>query len=249
LGSTIDTHNPQGRNESYATLVEASLARASMEQSDRSRQDVDLGLESRATGIAPPHFYRELTRTAEGCMLLKESGHFLEFVSTIRNFWAEKDDQEIVLKVKGCLWAVGNIGSMELGAYFLEHTDVILWIVKMAESSEVMTLRGTAVFVLGLISRSLHGLELLNEFGWDSKTTIMGQSLGLCIPGNIHTFFSVCCGRFLQLLPPSDPFLDESMEACQQCGLGTADRRRIDVHFERQRPGQRANSQFGRRPG
>jgi rapamycin-insensitive companion of mTOR len=177
-----------------------------MDLSDRSRQDVDLELESRATGVAPPHFYRELTRTAEGCKLLEESGHFLEFVSTIRNFWAEKDDQEIVLKVKGCLWAVGNVGSMELGASFLEESDVIQWIVKMAESSEVVTLRGTAVFVLGLISRSLHGLELLNEFGWDSKTTMLGQSLGLCIPGSIHKLFSVCYTRFPTTAVLSDPF-------------------------------------------
>lgn len=177
-----------------------------MEQSDRSLPDVDRGLEARTIGIAPPHFYRELTRTTEGCKLLKQSGHFLEFVSTIRNFWAEKDDQEIVLKVKGCLWAVGNVGSMELGASFLEDSDVVQWIVKMAESSEVMTLRGTAVFVLGLISHSLHGLELLNEFGWDSKTTMLGQSLGLCIPRSIHNFFSVCCANVLQLLRLSDPF-------------------------------------------
>ncbi len=181
----------KGRNDSYATLVEASLARASMEQTDRSRHDVDIVLESRDTGVAPPHFYRELTRTAEGCRLLRDSGHFLEFVSTIRTFWAEKDDHETILKLKGCLWAVGNIGSMELGAPFLEETDVVQWIVKMAESSEIMTLRGTAVFVLGLISHSLHGLEMLHEYGWDSKTNIMGQSLGLCIPQSLRTFFSV----------------------------------------------------------
>ncbi|MCJ1363052.1 hypothetical protein MMC16_002158 [Acarospora aff. strigata] len=179
-----------GRNDNYATLVEASLARASMEQADQSRHDVAVGLGFRENGVAPPHFYRELTRTAEGCKLLKDSGHFLDFVSTIESSWAEKDDHEVMLKVKGCLWAVGNVGSMELGASFLEETDVIQWIVKMAESSEVLTLRGTAFFVLGLISRSLHGLELLNEYGWDTKTTMLGQSLGLCIPQSLHNFFS-----------------------------------------------------------
>lgn len=186
-----NSHNLQGRNDSYATLVEASMARASMELADKSRQGVEEGFETQENGIAPPHFYRELTRTAEGCQLLEESGHFLEFVTTIRNSWAEKDDQEIILKVKGCLWAVGNIGSMELGVSFLEETDVVQWIIRMAESSEVMTLRGTAVFVLGLVSRSIHGLELLNEYHWDTKTTMLGQSLGLCIPQSLHRFFSV----------------------------------------------------------
>lgn len=172
--------------------MEASIAHALIEQPDRARHDTDIGLQPRASGIAPPHFYRELTRTAEGCKLLRDSGHFSEFVCTIQTCWAESEDPEIILKVKGCLWAVGNIGSMELGASFIEETDVVQWIVKIANDSEVMTLRGTAFFVLGLLSRSRHGLELLNEHGWDTKTTFSGGSLGFCIPPRLDSFFSVC---------------------------------------------------------
>jgi len=79
---------------------------------------------------------------------------------------------------------------MELGAPFLEESDVVENIVKIAESHDIMSLRGTAFFVLGLISRSVHGLEILSEFGWDSNTTTMGASLGLCIPQNLGKFFS-----------------------------------------------------------
>jgi len=100
------------------------------------------------------------------------------------------DDPEQLLKVKGCLWAVGNVGSMELGAPFLEESDVVENIVKIAESHEVMSLRGTAFFVLGLISRSIHGLEILSENGWESNTNTMGASLGLCIPKNLRKLFS-----------------------------------------------------------
>ena len=139
----------------------------------------------------PPHFYRELTRTAEGCKLLKESGHFGAFVATIQDSWSEVEDQEALLKVKGCLWAVGNVGSMELGAPFLEETDVVAWIVKIATESEVMTMRGTAFFVLGLISRSLHGMEILAEHGWIAASDDLGRSLGYCIPPDIGVLFSV----------------------------------------------------------
>jgi hypothetical protein len=100
------------------------------------------------------------------------------------------DDSELILKVKGCLWAVGNVGCMELGAPFLEDSDVVENIVKIAESHEVMSLRGTAFFVLGLVSRSVHGLEILSEHGWDSNTTTMGVSLGLCIPQDLNKFLS-----------------------------------------------------------
>jgi hypothetical protein len=139
----------------------------------------------------PPHFYRELTRTEEGCRLLSDKGHFEEFVATIREHGMQCGDPETLTKVKGCLWAVGNVGSMELGAPFLEGSDVVDQIVNIAQSHEVMSLRGTAFFVLGLISRSTHGIEILSEHGWDSNTTPMGNSLGFCIPTDLNKLFSL----------------------------------------------------------
>ena len=184
-----------GRNDSYVGVIEASLARAFVEMPEETsnRMSVDedtFELDADNDGHVPPHFYRELTRTKEGCKLLRDKGHFEEFASTIRDYGMLSDDPEIILKVKGCLWAVGNVGSMELGAPFLEESDVVENIVRIAESHEVMSLRGTAFFVLGLISRSVHGLEIMSEFGWDSNTTTMGASLGLCIPQNLNKFFS-----------------------------------------------------------
>jgi rapamycin-insensitive companion of mTOR len=158
------------------------------EKPQRNQSD---GQERTNYGIVPPHFYRELTRTSEGCKLLEEKGHFAEFASTIRDFGMEKDDPEIILKVKGCMWAVGNVGSMPLGAPFLEESDVVHQIVKIAEESEVMSLKGTAFFVLGLISRSIHGMEILGECGWDGATTVMGESIGFCVPLDLRRLFSV----------------------------------------------------------
>ncbi|KAL8823092.1 MAG: hypothetical protein Q9191_006183 [Dirinaria sp. TL-2023a] len=180
-----------GRNATYVTLVEASLSRALFPQIQRPRSGIDEPMKTHEYGIVPPHFYRELTRTVEGCRLLSSSGHFDEFVATIQNSWSEAEDLEVMLKVKGCLWAVGNIGSMELGAPFLEETNVVEVIVKIATSSEVMTMRGTAFFVLGLISRSLHGMEILAEYGWHSATDATGRSLGFCLPPDLKTLLSL----------------------------------------------------------
>ena len=80
---------------------------------------------------------------------------------------------------------------MELGAPFIEESDVVPWIIKIVESSQVMTMRGTAFFVLGLISRSLHGAEILTGLGWDVATNHMGQSLGYCLPPSLDTIFAV----------------------------------------------------------
>jgi hypothetical protein len=183
-----------GRNDSYVALIEASMARAFAELTEKPQpqyphEDVH---EHTECGIVPPHFYRELTRTKEGCKLLEQKGHFDEFVSTIRDCAMEDDDAETILKVKGCLWAVGNVGSMDLGAPFLEQSDVVKWIVKIAETSEVMSLRGTACYVLGLISRSLHGQEILLEHGWDGVVNDHGEALGFCLPLDFRKLFSVC---------------------------------------------------------
>jgi rapamycin-insensitive companion of mTOR len=182
-----------GRNDTYVTLIEASMARAlaDIPEKPSAQQSYDDTPEHAEYGLVPPHFYRELTRTKEGCKLLGQKGHFDEFVATIRDFAMEDDDPEIILKVKGCLWAVGNVGSMELGAPFLESSDVVQWIVKIAEESDVMSLRGTAFYVLGLISRSLHGQEILLEYGWDGVVNDTGEALGFCLPMNFQKLFMV----------------------------------------------------------
>jgi len=180
-----------GRNDSYVTLVEASLSRALMVLPERPRSNADEQMRSHEYGTVPPHFYRELTRTVEGCQLLKKSGHFDEFVAKIQDLWSEHDEPEAMMKLKGSLWAVGNVGSMELGAPFLEETDVVDCIIKIATSSEVITMRGTAFFVLGLISRSLHGMEILTGYGWTAAMDHLGRSIGYCLPPNLEDLISM----------------------------------------------------------
>ncbi|KAK3380417.1 Rapamycin-insensitive companion of mTOR, N-term-domain-containing protein [Lasiosphaeria ovina] len=183
-----------GRNDSYVSVIEASLARSFLDHQDDHTNRIsvfDDEQEMEADSHVPPHFYRELTRTQEGCKLLSDKGHFDEFAATIRDYGMQYDDPEMIVKVKGCLWAVGNVGSMELGAPFLESCDVVEHIVKIAQGHEVMSLRGTAFFVLGLISRSMHGLEILSENGWDANTNVLGNSLGYCIPTDLTKFFSL----------------------------------------------------------
>lgn len=57
-------------------------------------------------GTAPPHFYGELTRTEEGCQVLREKGHFADFAQFVRRHGLEDRDLDIVNKLKSVLWAV-----------------------------------------------------------------------------------------------------------------------------------------------
>jgi hypothetical protein len=189
-----------GRNDAYVGLVEASILRAYMDgRMNKTHFNDDPAADLHEIGIAPPHFYRELARTQEGCKLLRQSGHFYEFSATIRDFRLDEEEAEVLTKVKGCLWAVGNIGSMDLGACFLEEADVVTAIVRIAQGAEVMSMRGTACFVLGLISRTLHGYEMLTENGWDTAVDRRGRSLGLCLPLNLDVLCLVSLKIYLLL--------------------------------------------------
>jgi rapamycin-insensitive companion of mTOR len=90
----------------------------------------------------PLHFYGELTKTTEGCRILEEKGHFDEFALFILSCKDEEEDTEVILKLKSCLWAVGNIGANDGGVPFLVKFGIVKDIVSIAEQSSVISLKG-----------------------------------------------------------------------------------------------------------
>jgi rapamycin-insensitive companion of mTOR len=97
------------------------------------------------TGVVPLHFYGELTKTAEGCKILEEKGHFDEFTQCIYTCKNEEEDTEVILKLKSCLWAVGNVGANDGGVPFLAKSGIVKEIVSIAEQSNVISLKGYAL--------------------------------------------------------------------------------------------------------
>jgi rapamycin-insensitive companion of mTOR len=83
-----------------------------------------------------------LTKTAEGCKILEEKGHFDEFTQCIYTCKNEEEDTEVILKLKSCLWAVGNVGANDGGVPFLAKSGIVKEIVSIAEQSNVISLKG-----------------------------------------------------------------------------------------------------------
>ncbi|RUS19260.1 hypothetical protein BC937DRAFT_87759 [Endogone sp. FLAS-F59071] len=142
-------------------------------------------------GLTPPHFYGELTKTTEGCDLLREKGHFQIFADFIRNYSMENRDPDIVRNLKAVLWAVGNIGATKNGLPFLEEEDIVKDIVYMAERSEVLSIKGTCYYVLGLIAKTQQGVDVLGELGWEGVVTPNGVVEGICVPIHLKLFLSI----------------------------------------------------------
>ncbi|KAF8755179.1 Rapamycin-insensitive companion of mTOR, domain 5 [Rhizoctonia solani] len=186
------------QNYQYLVQVEVYLARA-LTPMEGSEEDLPV-----FEGTVPPHFYGEMAKTPLGCKVLEEKGHFPEFAHFIRQHGLESEDFEIINKLKSVLWAVGNIGATTGGLPFLEEEDIIRDIVEISSKSEVLSVRGTCFFVLGLISSTPQGAEVLDEYEWEATVTPLGFTTGLCLPMDIEKFLYI---------NPWEPFSDESRRA------------------------------------
>ena len=75
----------------------------------RSNQDeilLSIYAPSRARQVLGSHFYGELTKTEEGCQLLRAKGHFSDYARYIREHCAESKDPNTIGELKSILWAV-----------------------------------------------------------------------------------------------------------------------------------------------
>ncbi|KAI0252434.1 Rapamycin-insensitive companion of mTOR, N-term-domain-containing protein [Lactifluus subvellereus] len=179
------------RNIHYVVEIEVWLAKTMVSMPVDDDDDMPS-----FDGVVPPHFYGEMAKTELGCQTLHEKGHFPEFALFIRQHGHEKEDPELILKLKSILWTVGNIGSSADGLPFLEDEDIIPVILEIAEQSQVLSVRGTCFFVLGLISSTPQGAEILSDYGWEATLSPLGFPTGLCVPLELDKFLSI---------PPWDP--------------------------------------------
>ncbi|KAG7235532.1 hypothetical protein INR49_002578 [Caranx melampygus] len=77
---------------------------------------------------------------------------------------------QLVHDKTGCqlLESQGNIGSSNWGLNLLLEERVIPDIVALAHHCEVLSIRGTCLYVLGLISKTRQGCDTLKQQGWDA---------------------------------------------------------------------------------
>ncbi|KAF6757410.1 Rapamycin-insensitive companion of mTOR, N-term-domain-containing protein [Ephemerocybe angulata] len=124
-------------------------------------------------GSVPPHFYGEI------------------FAQFIRQHSHDSEDPDLTMKLKSILWAVGNVGATEGGLHFLEEEEVIPAVLDILDKSPIPSVKGTCFFILGLISSTSQGAEILDDYHWESTLTPLGFPTGICIPVDIEKFLSI----------------------------------------------------------
>ncbi|KAF9137084.1 hypothetical protein BGX30_010572, partial [Mortierella sp. GBA39] len=184
-------------NRQYMIQTEVKLAKAmELQRYNPFSEDGKFENETehqlaRAKQVLGSHFYGELTKTEEGCQLLRVKGHFSDYSRYIREHCAEFKDPNIIGELKSILWAVGNIGSTPGGLPFLEDEDLIKYIVGMAERSKILSIKGTCFYVLGLLCKTTQGVEILEDYGWQGILHLDRSPRGLCLPKDLGRFLEV----------------------------------------------------------
>uniref|UniRef100_A0A8C7SDA1 Rapamycin-insensitive companion of mTOR domain-containing protein n=1 Tax=Oncorhynchus mykiss TaxID=8022 RepID=A0A8C7SDA1_ONCMY len=114
----------------------------------------------------PVHLYSQLVHDKTGCHLLEVQNVVPDLSYTVRSPMLDK--WEGIKQLKAALWALGNIGSSNWGLNLLQEEGVIPDIVVLALHCEVLSVRGTCLYVLGLISKTRQGCDMLKQHGWDA---------------------------------------------------------------------------------
>ncbi|KAK5871195.1 hypothetical protein PBY51_004087 [Eleginops maclovinus] len=114
----------------------------------------------------PVHLYGQLVHDKTGCHLLEAQSVVPDLSYSVRS--PMLDTWEGIKQLKAALWALGNIGSSNWGLNLLQEENVIPDILSLAQNCDVLSVRGTCVYVLGVISKTRQGCEVLKQYGWDA---------------------------------------------------------------------------------
>jgi rapamycin-insensitive companion of mTOR len=211
----------KSRNVEYVEQVEAQLVNV-------LRNDVWDGPATTtgggsAAGVAlkhvalPTHLYGQLGATANGCQLLRQTVAKLEKWAGLldgtdggRDSNAQRrhaSDREL----RAALWVIGHVGASEDGWSLLKDTlgDVMETVVRSATSSHILSMRGTCLYIVGMLSTTAEARERLIELKW-----ARADERSVAVPDAIHASSS----RVPQLF--SVPTLPYAGSWARQCATG-----------------------------
>lgn len=138
----------------------------------------------------PPHLYSELCRTSQGVQILQKSDILTPLTKLLAS--PETSSELARIRVKASLWAIGHVASTELGFPLVKSS--IVDITHLAETSSILSIRGTCFYVLGLVATHSSGIRALEEHDWIGCVNSVGEDCrfpGLSLPVSLRQLFTI----------------------------------------------------------
>lgn len=128
-----------------------------------------------------PHFFGELAKTQDGCKFIKRANVVPKFVKLLtKNPGVGQTASS--LDRRAAIWALGHITCSPTGFELLEPQNVVQILVDLAENAQSLSIRGTAIYVLGMISGTPQVRQRLEALGWECPVDISGNCGKLALP-------------------------------------------------------------------
>ncbi|XP_071846524.1 rapamycin-insensitive companion of mTOR-like isoform X2 [Apostichopus japonicus] len=189
-------------NRKYVILVETEINEAF---TSHKRQSAEGFLLRRSQNdskrkkdvFVPVHLYGQLVQHKIGAELLEKQNVIPELCSRVH--LADISSSERLMELKSALWCLGHMGSSPLGLKLLEKMNIIPEIIRLAEECEVFSIRGTCFFVIGLLSKTKAGADILSSLGWESVRRTRNEFFPIA---NDSSSIFDHLGRFIDHPPP-----------------------------------------------
>lgn len=157
--------------------------------------------------------YGQLAKTPQGADIMQRSGHLEMFIEQLKSNGVKQDTYgadvcaEETVQVsrakhetdvwssvpsrRSVLLVLGSIGASSYGLNVLRRVDseILSIISEIALKDGCLPIRGTAVRMLGLISKTYAGSVVLKRLGWEGGPQ-GNECSGIVVPKDVESFFS-----------------------------------------------------------
>jgi len=132
----------------------------------------------------PDHLIEGLCKTEGGIELLMKE--VMSYENLCKNAFDKTDDLK---RQRFALWAIGYMASSESGfAYIINSTecDALGEVIRLATTSRYISVRGTCLYILGLMASFKQTRLKLRQYGWDTAEYAHSSCI---LPKNTENFF------------------------------------------------------------
>lgn len=157
-------------NKKYVLMIEADMhSSLALYSKNDEKSFFKRTCSTRSSGLSPnvlPHLFGQLSQTTQGISILKNYGKLESYVQTLNS--TNCKNENTCLLVKTALWICGHTSTSGHGVQLLLkiNPNIFSSVIKIATTNQVYSLRATALNVLGLISSTKYGVDVLEPLGW-----------------------------------------------------------------------------------
>ncbi|KAI7824489.1 Rapamycin-insensitive companion of mTOR, N-term-domain-containing protein [Kickxella alabastrina] len=141
------------------------------------------------TPPTPPHLFGELAKNTGGRAFLEEVGIPRLLFETLANIQWNSELSADIVGLKATLWAIGAMGASRDGYLMLAPFDALGKLTEVARQANSMSIKGTCMYALALLSRSVFAAETFREKGWLMCTSCHG-TYEYAVPRRLESIFN-----------------------------------------------------------